>query len=146
MKDRKKFTQFLDYNQVYFNLLSVASNGLKSLSFLADEKNLSAISSTLDFSLEHLHNELNLVRSEKNKEKKDYSSILDFFDNSQIYLEILTTCYEALNYYFNLRGDTNIRSVAITINFAIERLIKSFENFSLKEDITNCKTIDNNIE
>lgn len=128
MKDYNNFNSFLNSNQIHFDLILIASTGLNYLSLLSDDKTLSSISSALDFTVKHLFEQYNKIKSSQSKNNSD---ILDFLDSTQIYLEILATCYSALNYYHNLSGDSQVRSIAVTINSAIEELMKAYDNFSL---------------
>ena len=127
MKDYSIFKDFLQFNQTYLDFIIVASSGLNYLSHLTNDENLRSIYSTLNYSIEHLQRKFYTAKS---FQKNNSSDVIDFFDSSQIYLEILITCYEALNYHFNLSGNPHIRSISITINFAIEQLMKAYDNFS----------------
>ena len=61
---------------------------------------------------------------------KDQSSFIDFFDSSQIYMDMFAACSDALNYYSNIIGEQNLRSISAVLNFALESLKKEYTRYS----------------
>ncbi len=61
---------------------------------------------------------------------KDQSSFIDFFDSSQIYMDMFSACSDALNYYSNIIGEKNLGSISSVLDFALNNLKKEYSKYS----------------
>ncbi len=61
---------------------------------------------------------------------KNQSSFIDFYDSSQIYMDMFSACSDALNYYSNIIGEQNLKSISAVLNFALESLKKEYSKYS----------------
>ncbi len=58
------------------------------------------------------------------------SHFIDFFDTSQIYLDILSSCSSALHYIASISDEQELRSIATSLDFANTKLKKLFTDYS----------------
>lgn len=126
MKLHSQFIDFLNSNRVYLDLLVSAYTGLNSVSILTGDKELCAVTHTLEYAVNNIEKQIDLMESQKTVDK---TNVLEFFDSIQIYLDIMTTCYEALQYYFNYIGTPTVRNIASTISFAISKIVREYTKF-----------------
>lgn len=78
--------------------------------------------------------------------KKQFDPI-DFFDSSQIYLDIISSCIGAIQHYSNITDNEDLKSVSASLNYAISQLKKEYSSYfnsdipsqSDKENINNEK-------
>lgn len=55
---------------------------------------------------------------------------IDFFDSSQVYLDIISSCSGAVNHYANLTDDEDLKSISASLGYSIAQLKKIFSNYS----------------